>query len=172
MRPNTASGLLQIGHELEKRQWRHNLLTWRHCRIFFDVVLFLLSSLVSAVMDSFFYKGLTRNPRIRNTPVWVFPNIWRLGRVRDTKLVMVVSNKVLPNAAKCQGYSFYCFWVIKRKPTGWGERKITPSPPPRSSRLGLKMMKNDFYFILKALFVLKIFKLLSWIFWSCRKTAW
>ena len=36
---------------------------------FFDVVLFLLSSLVSAVMDSFFYKGLTRNPRIRNTPV-------------------------------------------------------------------------------------------------------
>ena len=118
MRPNTASGLLQIGHELEKRQWRHNLLTWRHCRIFFDVVLFLLSSLVSAVMDSFFYKGLTRNPRIRNTPVWVFPNIWRLGWVRDTKLVMVVSNKVLPNAAKCQGYSFYCFWVIKGKPTG------------------------------------------------------
>ena len=28
----------------------------------------------------------------------------------------------------------------------------------------LKMMKNDFYFILKALLVLKIFKLLSWIF--------
>ena len=33
----------------------------------------------------------------------------------------------------------------------------------------LKMMKNAFYFILKALFVLKIFRL---NFWSCRKTAW
>ena len=31
-----------------------------------------------------------------------------------------------------------------------------------------KMMKNVFYFILKALFVLKIFKFLS-TFWSCRK---
>ena len=28
----------------------------------------------------------------------------------------------------------------------------------------LKMMKNAFYFTLKALFVLKIFKFLSWIF--------
>ena len=27
------------------------------------------------------------------------------------------------NAAKCLGYSLYCFWVIKRKPTeGEGER--------------------------------------------------
>ena len=28
----------------------------------------------------------------------------------------------------------------------------------------LKMMKNDFYFTSKALFVLKIFKFLSWLF--------
>ena len=35
----------------------------------------------------------------------------------------------------------------------------------------LKMMQNDFYFTLKALFVLKIFKFLSRHFWSCRKTA-
>ena len=28
----------------------------------------------------------------------------------------------------------------------------------------LKMTKNDFYFMLKALFVLKIFKFLSWLF--------
>ena len=27
----------------------------------------------------------------------------------------------LLNAAKCQSYNFYHFWVIKRKPTGWGE---------------------------------------------------
>ena len=36
----------------------------------------------------------------------------------------------------------------------------------------LKMMKNAFYFILKALFVLKIFKFLSWLFGHIEKTAW
>ena len=35
-----------------------------------------------------------------------------------------------------------------------------------------KMMKNAFYFILKALFVLKIFKFLSWFFGHVEKTAW
>ena len=31
----------------------------------------------------------------------------------------------------------------------------------------LEMMKNDFYFMLKALLVFKIFKFLSSLFWSC-----
>ena len=31
------------------------------------------------------------------------------------------------------------------------------------------MIENAFYFILKALFILQIFKFLSSIFWSCRK---
>ena len=35
----------------------------------------------------------------------------------------------------------------------------------------LKKMKNIFYFILKAFFVLKIFKLLSWLFGHVEKTA-
>ena len=35
----------------------------------------------------------------------------------------------------------------------------------------LKMIKNSFYFILKALFVLKIFKILSRLFGHARKTA-
>ena len=35
-----------------------------------------------------------------------------------------------------------------------------------------KMMKNAFYFILKALFILKIFKFLSWIFGHVEQTAW
>ena len=34
----------------------------------------------------------------------------------------------------------------------------------------LKVMKNAFYFVLKALFVLKIFKFLS-LLWSCRKNG-
>ena len=34
---------------------------------------------------------------------------------------------MLLKAEKCQGCSFYCFWVIKEKPTGGGG-KITPQP--------------------------------------------
>ena len=35
----------------------------------------------------------------------------------------------------------------------------------------LKMMENAFYFAVKALFVLKIFKFLSWLFDHVEKTA-
>ena len=83
----------------------------------------------SGIMTIFFYKRLTRNPEIGNTPVWVLPNIWRLGRVMDTKFGMNVSNRMLLNAAKFQGYSSYRFWVIKGKPTGEGVK--LPHPPPR-----------------------------------------
>ena len=47
------------------------------------------------------YKGLTRNPDIENTPIWVLPNIWRIGQVRDTKFEANVSNishRMLQNA--------------------------------------------------------------------------
>ena len=65
-------------------------------------------------MTIIFYKGLTRN---QNYPSWVFPNIWTQGQVRDTRFGMNFSNKILLNAAKWQGYSFYRFWIIKGKPT-------------------------------------------------------
>ena len=60
---------------------------------------------------------MARNPDIRNTPVWVLPNIWRLGQVRNNKFGTDVSNEMFLNVAKCQGYNFYHFWVIKGKPT-------------------------------------------------------
>ena len=60
----------------------------------------------SGIMTIFFYKRLTRNPEIVNTPVSVLPNISRLGQVMNTKNA---SNRMLLNAAKCQGYSFYSF---------------------------------------------------------------
>ena len=68
--------------------------------------MFLMSSLVtdvsfmitgSAVMTIFVYKELTRTLEVRNTPVWVLPNIWRLERVKDAKFDM---NKKLLNASK------------------------------------------------------------------------
>ena len=73
------------------------------------------------------YKGLTRYVEIVNTPAWVLHNIWRLGQVRDTEFGTNVSNKMLLIASKCQGYSFYCFWVIKGKPTG-GRQNYSPHP--------------------------------------------
>ena len=85
----------------------------------------------SGVLIISFYNGLTRNPEIGNNPVWDLQNIWRLGKVGDTKFGTNVSNKILLNTAKYQGHSFYRFWVIKGKPTGV-EVKL-PNPP----RLGL-----------------------------------
>ena len=69
-------------------------------------------------MIIFIYKGLTRNLEIGNTRFWVFLNIWRRGRVRDTNFGRNVSNKKLLNTAKCQGFNIFRFWAIKRKPTG------------------------------------------------------
>ena len=63
----------------------------------------------SGIMTIFFYKVLTRNPEIGNTPVWALPYILRLGQVMDTKFGTNVSNKKLLNTAKFQGYSFYRF---------------------------------------------------------------
>ena len=92
----------------------------------------------SGIMTIFFYKGLTRNPEIGNTPVWVLSDIWRLGRVMDTKFGATVFNRMLLNAAKFQGYNFNCFWLIKRKPTGG---KITPPLPATQIRVKSKQWR-------------------------------
>ena len=95
------------------------------------------------VMTIFFYKGLTRNLEIKNTPTWVLPNVWRPGQFRDTKFGMDASNEMLLNAAKCQGYSFYHFWVIKGKPTA--SKITTPPPPSPPPRLGLTLRYLGIY---------------------------
>ena len=41
-----------------------------------------------------------------------------------------------------------------------------------SMKSPLKLRKNAFHFILKAVFVLEIFKFLSWLFGYVGKTAW
>ena len=144
--PKPVSGLLQIGQKSEKCQWRIDFPTdvivkffWR-CFISFVKFSYWSKFHVniitgSGIMTIFFYKGLTRNPEIRKSPVWLLPSIWKLGRVMDAKFGTNVSNIILLNAAKFQCYSFYCFWVIKGKPTGReGGGKIThptPFPPPR-----------------------------------------
>ena len=84
----------------------------------------------SGVITSFFYKGLTRNPKIGNISVWFFRSIWRLEQIRYTKFGKNVFNEILLNVAKWHGYSFYHFWVINGKPTGLGGG-VTHIHPPR-----------------------------------------
>ena len=50
----------------------------------------------SGVMTIFVYKGLIRNPEIRNTPVCALPNIWELEGVRDTKCSKMPGLQLLP----------------------------------------------------------------------------
>ena len=125
---NTASGLLQIERTFEKWPWRHSFMIWRHRQIFWRCFVSLVKfshwskfhvNIITAseVMTISFYKGLTSNPETKNTRVWVLLNIWRLERVRNTKFGTSISNKMLLNAAKCQGCSFYRFWVALRKTT-------------------------------------------------------
>ena len=113
--------------------WRNNneVTIHRHDIIvkFFDVVLFLLLSLVtdpsfisisSLILELWQFSFIRDWPTIRKLeiPPWVLPKNWRLGWVRDPKFGTNVSNQMLLNAAKCQGHNLYRFWVIKGKPTG------------------------------------------------------
>ena len=69
-----------------------------------------------------FYKGLTRNPEIGNTPVWVLPIIWSWGKLE-------ISNLAQTSLIKCYWMlqNARVFWVIKGKPTEGGGDKITPT---------------------------------------------
>ena len=51
---------------------------------------------------------------------------------------------MLLNAAKCQGSSFYRFWVIKGKPTlGGVGGKTTPPPPPTQIKVNYNRNNNS-----------------------------
>ena len=76
--------------------------TWRHCQFFVTLFFSLVNfsywakfhvNIItgSGIITIYFYKELTRNPEIRNTPVWLLSNIWRLGRVWNTKFGMDLS---------------------------------------------------------------------------------
>ena len=87
-------------------------LNQKNCRHEVNCQFFLSKFLVNIVAGSgvktiFVYKVLNRNQEI--PPSEFFPNLWRLGRVRDTKFGMNVSTKKLLNYANYQGYSLYHF---------------------------------------------------------------
>lgn len=87
----------------------------------------------SGVIRICFYKGLTKNPEIGYTPASVFPDIWRLVQIMNTKFGAKVLNKMLVNAANYQGYRFYRLLLLRgNQQARRGGRQIIPSP-----RLGL-----------------------------------
>ena len=88
---------------------------------------------------------MTRNSEIGNTPFWVFPDIWRTGKVRDTKFSANVSNKKLLNGAKCQYYCFYKLLIINGKPT---EGEVKNNPPPTLIRFNNIDPKEIFFEVL------------------------
>ena len=61
------------------------------------------------VVIFFVYKKSTKNVEIRNAPVLILPNIWRLKRFKGSKVGANVFNEQLLNAGKFEGYSFYHF---------------------------------------------------------------
>ena len=144
-------------------------MTSRH---FFDVVIFLLSILVtgpsfmsisSLVLELWQFSFIRDWPEIGNSPVWVLPNIWRLGRVRNTKFGTKISNKILLNAAKCQGCSFTVSELFKENQQGMG--KITPchsTPPSTQIRVkGIVRICILFLKKLRRLFLYLIYELVQ-----------
>ena len=91
-----------------------------------------LMSISSMVLELWQFSFTRDWPEIQKSeipPVWVLANIWSRRQGKDTKYGTNVSNKMLLNATKCQGYSFYRFCVIKGKPTREVGGKL-PLPPP------------------------------------------
>ena len=83
-------------------------------------------------------KGLTRNPEIGNTPVWVLLKIRRLGQVRDTKFDINISNEMLQNASKCYGHSLFLLFLNYLRGTNrWGGGVKSPPPDRHTHRVKL-----------------------------------
>ena len=75
----------------------------------------------SGTMTTLSYNGLTRNLEIENTPSGFCPISEDCGKLGIPNLARMSLTTCFLIASKSQGYSFYRFWVIKRKPTGDGQ---------------------------------------------------
>ena len=93
-----------LSFKLQQKLWKFNdiCISWSSQKTALETKYFQVSCqyhLWFRSYENFFLWGLTRNLEIGNTTVWVWPNIWRLGQVENTKFGMHVPNKILLNAA-------------------------------------------------------------------------
>ena len=81
---------------------------------------FHVNVIPGSVVMTFFYKVLlTKNLENGNSSSEFSPIPRGWGWVRDTKFGKNVSIKMLPNVAKCQGYSFYYpFQLLRERKRG------------------------------------------------------
>ena len=68
--------------------------------------------------DNVFLWGIDQKSGNRKYLSLSFSQYLETGAYKNTKFGTSVSNKTLLSAAKCQGYSFYRFGVIKGNPRG------------------------------------------------------
>ena len=116
---------------------------------------------------------MTSSRELFDVAVFLLPNLFRLGQVRDTNFNTNVSDKMLLNSTKCQGYSFYRFWVIKGKLT----RASNYLPDPCTPRLVLKQkLRKQHYHLTELIIImcLKVFLMMDLLLYktSLNKTAW
>ena len=94
----------------------------------------------SGIMTIFFYKGLTRNPEIGNTPVWVCPisgdwdELWipNLAQMSPIECYWMLQNSRVT--------AFTVFELFRGNQLSVGKITPPPTPPPPHPppRLGLK----------------------------------
>ena len=72
---------------------------------------------------------MPRNLEIRNIPVWVLPNIWRMRQVRDTEFDTNVCNEMLLNAAKREVTAFTLSELLMENQQGGGGGGVNLPPP-------------------------------------------
>ena len=131
---NPASRLLQIGHKLEKWQWRHNLPTCHH-RQSSLVTGPSVMSISSLVLELWQFSFIRHWPEIQKSDITLSGFCPISGDRRELGIPNLP--QMLPNVAKCQGYSFNCFWLIKGKPTEGV--KLLPPPPPNLTQIRVKL---------------------------------
>ena len=80
-------------------------------------------------MTILFYKGLTGNSEIGNTPVSVLLNIGVLGQVQNTKYGTDVSNKMLLKIQNARVTAFTISELLRENQQGGGGVKLHHSHP-------------------------------------------
>ena len=129
---NPASRLLQSGHKLEKWQWRHNLPTCHH-RQSSLVTGPSVMSISSLVLELWQFSFIRHWPEIQKSDITLSGFCPISGDRRELGIPNLP--QMLPNVAKCQGYSFNCFWLIKGKPT----EGVKLLPPPNLTQIRVKL---------------------------------
>ena len=141
---NPASGWLQIGHKLEKRQWHHNLSTQRH-RQFFWRCRVSLSSLVTdpsfrsiswLILELWQCLIIKDWPKIRKseeTPSKFCPISGNCGQLGIRNLARISLTKCYYMMQNAKVTAFIVSELLRENQQGEGEWVKLPSPSPTYS---------------------------------------